>query len=208
MAIVNSNYEFIMVDVGAKGRMSDGGVIANTTFGHLMKNNELNLPPSREPTLGNTKLPFVFVGDEAFALENNFMKPFAQRNLKREERIYNYRLSRARRIVENTFGILAARFRILLTTINLSPKKVITVVLACCYLHNYLRKKQKGQYTGQITFNNVGDLENNNQEDYGELTSLVPTQTKNPTFSAKNTRQKFCNYFNNEGKVSWQDEVI
>lgn len=36
MAIVNANYEFIMVDVGANGRVSDGGVFSNTKFYELL----------------------------------------------------------------------------------------------------------------------------------------------------------------------------
>jgi len=32
MGIVNANYKFLMVDVGANGRVSDGGVFSNTMF--------------------------------------------------------------------------------------------------------------------------------------------------------------------------------
>jgi hypothetical protein len=55
----------------------------------------------------------VFVGDEAFPLKEYLMKPYNQRDLNTDRRIYNYRLSRARRVVEN-----ASRFRILLTDIH------------------------------------------------------------------------------------------
>lgn len=47
MAVVDSNYEFIMVDVGANGRMSDGAVITNTKFGQLLDKGELNIPPPK-----------------------------------------------------------------------------------------------------------------------------------------------------------------
>ena len=32
MALVDSNYEFIFVDVGKNGRVSDGGVLEHTEF--------------------------------------------------------------------------------------------------------------------------------------------------------------------------------
>jgi hypothetical protein len=68
-------------------------------------------------------MTYVLVGEDAFPLMENLMKPLSHRTLKKEEAIYNYRLSRARRIVENAFGILSCRFRILLREINVSPKK-------------------------------------------------------------------------------------
>jgi hypothetical protein len=59
-------------------------------------------------------LPHVFVGDEAFPLSENLMRPYPKRSVtgKYENKIYNYRLSRARETVECSFGILASRFRV------------------------------------------------------------------------------------------------
>lgn len=70
------------------------------------------------------------------------MKPFSRKNLNEEQAIFNYRLSRAHRIVENAFGILASRFRILLREINLSPEKATLIVQECTHLHNFLRMKK------------------------------------------------------------------
>jgi len=67
------------------------------------------------------------------------MKPFSARGLSASERIFNYRLSRARRVVENSFGILTNRFRILRGQMQLQPDTACLVVLACCALHNFLR---------------------------------------------------------------------
>ncbi|GBN27202.1 hypothetical protein AVEN_46589-1 [Araneus ventricosus] len=109
VACANSNYEFIWCEVGTNGRISDGGAIKNTIFYEKLVSGGLNIPPPE--TVGGSmfELPYVFVGDEAFALRPDFMKPYAQKLLNTEKRIFNYRLSRTRRIVENAFGILANR---------------------------------------------------------------------------------------------------
>ena len=87
--------------------------------------------------MGNTN--FVFVADDAFALTENIWKPFSRKDLTQEKQIFNYTLSRARRCVENAFGVLAARFRIFHTTIHMQPSKVGDIVMACVVLHNFLR---------------------------------------------------------------------
>ena len=69
------------------------------------------------------------------------LKPYSQNGFTPERRIFNYRLSRARRVVENAFGILANRFLVFMTPINLAPEKVEITTLACCILYNFLRSK-------------------------------------------------------------------
>ena len=77
--------------------------------------------------------------DEAFALIPWLVKHYSRRQLTREERKANYRISRGRRVVENGFRTLTSRFRVLLGTMEQSPKVVRDIVLACVVLHNILR---------------------------------------------------------------------
>jgi hypothetical protein len=60
------------------------------------------------------------------------------RPLTQEERIFNYRLSRARRTIENVFGILVSRFRFLDRKLAVKFGTVNKLVSAACALHNWL----------------------------------------------------------------------
>ena len=145
MAIVGARYRFMMVDIGSYGRNSDGGIFSHSKFGKLLRENKLNLPPPE--MLQNSAecgpLPYVFVADEAFPLMTNLLRPYAKgkKTLSEDHQIFNYRLSRARRIIENAFGILASRWRIFHTKIALRPDNIVRVVQACCVLHNFLQCK-------------------------------------------------------------------
>lgn len=188
LALVNAKREFIMVDAGMNGRISDGGVFFYSKFGELIERNALNLP---EPTsLPNTseKFPYVIVADEAFALHTNIMKPYAQRMLNPERQEYNRRISQSRATVENAFGILSSRFGVLQTSIKLEPEKATTIALACCYLHNCLAK-ESCSYLSSKVIGGSPEL----------LVNLERVQTSSHT-TAKDVRDRLCQYFNNEGK--------
>ncbi|KAG8298077.1 hypothetical protein J6590_108295 [Homalodisca vitripennis] len=88
----------------------------------------------------------VLVGDDIFPLGSNLLKPYSHRNLSLHERIFNYRLSRARRVVENAFGILAARFRVFSKPIHLDVETAEYVIKACCSIHNWLRMTASQTY--------------------------------------------------------------
>lgn len=75
MAIVDANYQFIMVYVGSNGRISDGGVLYYTKFWEKFQNHALNIPPP------------------PFSLQTNLMKPYSQHDLTNKRHIFNYRLS-------------------------------------------------------------------------------------------------------------------
>jgi hypothetical protein len=81
-AVVDANAKFIAVDIGDYGRNSDSGIFKESNYGKLLKNNKLNIPQSRKihPQI-NDEFLYVFVGDEAYPLQTNLMRPFPRRNL-------------------------------------------------------------------------------------------------------------------------------
>ena len=149
LALVDANYRFIFVDSGCNGRISDGGVSSRCTLSSSLERNELSLPDDEGLSDGSPPLPFVVVADDAFPLKRNIMKPYPFRNQPAQNRVFNYRLSRARRCVENAFGILCQIFRIFRRPILVDAEKSQKIVLAACSLHNYiLMKSSSTSYSG------------------------------------------------------------
>ena len=106
MAVTGPEYQFLYAEVSMNLRNSDGGAWAQSLLRKALENNTLNLP-KLTPLFGDLDyIPFVCVGDDAFPLATYMMKPYRQNDLSHDKRIFNYRFSRARRISENTFGIL------------------------------------------------------------------------------------------------------
>ena len=113
MAIVDANYCFIYVNIGCQGRISDGGVFSYTEFYRKLQNNDLYLPQDEALPDRTIPVPYTLVADDAFPLTRHTMKPHTtDLNKGSPKRVFNYRLSRTRRIVENAFGLLASVFRI------------------------------------------------------------------------------------------------
>lgn len=213
MAIVDANYKFLYADVGCQGRISDGGVFKNTTFYHNLQAKALNLPEETHLMGNNTKSPYVFLADDAFPLMKNIMKPYPGSWMKKtKERAFNYRLSRARRIVENVFGILSSVFRVLRKPMLLEPEKATDVVLACVYLHNFLRNSRDSAkiYTPNLIFDEDHDGQMATgawRSDSHDLTSLLPIRNipRRSADDIKKIRDVFAEYCMVE-RVPWQDD--
>ena len=211
MAVVDADYKFLFVDVGRNGRVSDGGVFAATDLYKVLEDKQLNIPEPRPFPHDDTPMPYCFVGDEAFPLRSYLMKPFPFRNLSSGPRIFNYRLSRARRVVENAFGILANRFRVLLQPMLIRPERAEKVVMATCALHNFLRVKSPttSQHLMDIEDENTHELQPGLRQTDATLEDVAAMRGNNATKAAKGQRDYICKYFNSPvGSVSWQDNMV
>ncbi len=205
MAVVDAKYKFILVDIGATGSQSDGGILLRSAIGKAIEEKTLNFPEDK--FVGNMKLPHIFVGDDAFPLKTNLMKPYPGRGLTHQRRIFNYRMSRARLVSENAFGILAARWRILHTAIIGDVDFIKLVMKTCVILHNFLmQKKDMSNFTVDCA---TGErIIPGNWRNTGLMEDIGPQGSNNHTFSAAEVRDNFMNYFNGCGAVSWQNERL
>ena len=127
-----------LIDIAEADRQSDGGVFSNSNLGYAIVNDLLDFPEPENVNDSDFKLPFVFVADDAFPMRTNLVKPYSAFHLDLEKLITNYRISRGRRIIENSFGILAARFRIFRRRILASVETVESLTECRVALYNYL----------------------------------------------------------------------
>lgn len=188
-AVADSNCRFIFIDTGAFGKQSDGGIFRESTLYQHLVAGSLNIPADCNLPNSNKRLPYVLLGDEAYPLLKHLLKPFPRNNLDAEKTIFNYRLSRARRVVECAFGILAGKWRILTKSIETSPENAEKIINCACVLHNIIIDKE-----GVVS-----------REDFN-VNENVKNHRKNnsSTEQARAIRNNFMHYFNNEGAVPFQ----
>ncbi|XP_068094158.1 uncharacterized protein [Hyperolius riggenbachi] len=195
MAVADADSKFVYIDVGAYGGNSDSRIFRNSRFGQKLFGGNLTLPDDK-PWPGTTgpAYPYTFVADEAFGLTRNLMRPYAQRTLNYDRRIFNYRLSRARKVVECAFGIMSNKWRVFHTAMHLKPQNAIAVIKAACILHNFVITME-GTPVEETTF--------------VPFTEIPAATTSRGTSTALSQRDKLCEYFVSEqGSVLWQDDQI
>ena len=152
------NYKFIYVDVGPADREGGASVFANSVLKTADDNTSLDLPEASALQGMPIEISHHMVGDDAFPLNAQLMKPYPYRNLDKEQRLYNYRLLRPRRVAENFFGILAHRWKVILTAIKLSLERVSDMIFAACCLHNYMIEKNKASYISAVDQESAGHI--------------------------------------------------
>ena len=126
------------------------------------------------------------------------MRPYpgSQSKGDNEKSIFNYRLSRARRVVENAFGILSQKFQIYHRTLQSLPENA-DIIFATCILHNYL------------TDQGVGLSDKGSSANVQSNLTKIPNQGGSAHQSAFEVRDKFKQFFNSpSGSVPWQNERV
>lgn len=189
MAIADANLCFVAIDVGAYGKAGDSTIFRDSPLGRQLYSGQLNLPPPRcLPNMDNYPQPFVLVGDEAFRIHRNLLRPYPQRQLNPRKRVFNYRLSRCRRSVECAFGLLANKWRVFHSLILVQPNSIDNIIKACCVLHNFVRRRDGINFDDTQT------------HPFVDVTDAGPTARAD----GLETREFFANYFMESGAVPFQ----
>ena len=209
MALVGHDYRFTYIDIGQCGSNSDRAIFKDSEFGRAFMNDQLDVPdPVHSLIFQQVALyPTVLLLMRLFhSVLCDLMRPFPRGTacLSQDELVFNYRLSRARRTIENAFGILVQHWRIFSRKLNLFVDNADSVIKACVVLHNFMKgRKDLNDLTQQLNPDNVPFL-----RDDGAILDLNRRGYKSST-AAKAIRNIYKNFFRRpEGQVTWQDRAI
>ena len=206
LAICDANYEFFWVDIGTPGAAGDAQIFNRSEFVQLMEAHQLPVPDADPLPGDDARIPYFLVGDDAFAQRVWLQKPFQKFQFTREETVFNYRLSRARRCIENSFGILTNRWRCITTTMAQTPNNVMNIVHACVCMHNLMRRRYPVHHAALVHDREDGEQVQNWREDT-LLASLQAIRGNRGTREARIQREYLKAYYNSPvGALPWQEE--
>ena len=94
LTLVDADYKFLWANAGASGSSSHAQIFNHSKLKRRIENGTLGLPPPKPLGPGGQIYTTSLLGDDAFALLPWLVKPYSRRQLTREERIANYRISR------------------------------------------------------------------------------------------------------------------
>ncbi|XP_049316544.1 uncharacterized protein LOC125779312 [Bactrocera dorsalis] len=135
-ALVDYRYRFLYISVGCPGRCNDSKIFQCSKLNTALKDPFFT---AKSKTINGVNVPVGVMGDSAFRFANNLMKPYPfQVHPPEHEKMFNYQLSKCRRVVENAFGHLKARFRRIGKGVDNHIKNVPLIIKAACSLHNFL----------------------------------------------------------------------
>lgn len=183
-AIVDAHKRFIAVEIGGRGRQSDGGTFHYSVINDLIESGRYNIPSDTNIPETSYCLPYALIGDEAYPLKTHLLRPFPSRNLDTHKEYFNSRLSRARKCVECAFGIINAKWRILNKPIETNYEHSCIILKAICVLHNIIR-----DVDGDI------DKEYNNTIGIQSSRNRYHRRYNAATTNAINVRNTFKSYF-------------
>ena len=141
------------------------------------------------------------------------MKQYHGKCLLEDKRIYNHKHSRTIQTIENSFGILSAKWRIFRKPISAGVDTVEKIIKAAVCLHNYLRQTDLANYTFAAfvdSENGDGDIilknwRNTVQNEGSSLMGLNHSRSNRSKFDATEIMDDFKSYFNSpQGAVAWQ----
>ncbi|KAJ8869267.1 hypothetical protein PR048_030839 [Dryococelus australis] len=140
------------------------------------------------------RVPYVIIGDEGSGRSQFVLRPYGGRFLTVEKKVFNYRLTRARRYVECCFGIFSDKWIKFHRALSVEPYLTESIIKSCCHLDNFVRERDGVKFEDTLTARGFAEG--------------MPVDNSNTDNNARCTRAIVTDYFLNEGALEWQMQKI
>jgi DDE superfamily endonuclease len=194
LAAVDFNGNFVYVLAGWEGAAHDNIVLRGA-----LSRFKFSVPPDR-----------FYLADSSYANTRNFITPYrnhpyhlavfrrrsrANRYLSPED-LFNHKHAQLRNIVEKTFGVVKKRFKILQFMRPYDYKRQCKIIIACCILHNFIRKHTEMPTTRVPMDTSEEDNEDSDEEDEAGLDPITTASIDvDATEIGANIRQEMRDWF-------------
>ena len=75
LGLVDSEYKFLWADIGSNGSSSDSVIFNASALKASLETGYIGFPPAEPVPNDDRDMPYLFIGDDAFALRTWMMKP-------------------------------------------------------------------------------------------------------------------------------------
>ncbi|XP_036317694.1 putative nuclease HARBI1, partial [Rhagoletis pomonella] len=187
LALVDARCRFIYINVGSPGRCNDSAIFESSSLKRQFQQCSLFKEMTRQ--ISSVNVPVILLGDSAFKLDVHLMKPYPFCvNQPLNKKKFNFALSKCRRVVENAFGHLKARFRRVGKGLDNHMINAKAIIKACCVLHNFLNEENDEINERWIAAQQIEDQSRQWPEDEPNISGIFNTR-------AEEIRQAFVSHF-------------
>ena len=195
---VHAKYSFVI------GSWNDAGIFSNCNLGQALEANEVELPENQMLPRSDIECPFFFIGDGGFPLKRYLIKPFQRtRNMRVDQKIFNHRLSHARKVIECSFGILCKKWKLFESPLDFQLKTSQIVIMSILCLHNFLIDQDMNAPAGDGRYGNINNdafegEESDSDHDMNEENEPVYENTNENEDNGNNENRDDENYENGD----------
>ncbi|KAL8460816.1 hypothetical protein ACS0TY_032355 [Phlomoides rotata] len=134
LGVVDTNMKFVYVLTGWEGSAADSRVLRdaiNRTSGLKVPRGNYYLCDNGYPNCEGFLTPYKGI--------RYHLSEWTSRSPQNPREFFNMKHTRARNVVERTFGLLKMRWGILRSPSWYSVKTANQIIMACCFIHNFIR---------------------------------------------------------------------
>lgn len=169
LVMADTKFRFTFVSVTHDNYDSDMEVYNKTAL-----YDDVEIPePDFLPGKCGKAIPYVILGGDSFGLSKNLLRPYASRYLPLKKKIFNARVLRARRCVENALCILTTKWAVFEKPFTTNLRCAESVVKACLILHNFTIARDGYAFEDTLSYQGLMENDLASRGCYGKGQNIV-----------------------------------